>query len=96
MAEERRGLGKHNVTMDEREKITITGVVDVLSFDEESVACDTSMGILFIRGNNLHVSKLNLDNGELAVEGEVDMLEYSDTNGFSKTKGSSLLGRLFK
>lgn len=96
MAEEKRLMNSgHSVTMQNREKIMVTGVVDVLSFDEESVVADTDMGMLMIRGANLHVNSLNLDHGELSVDGEVDALEYSDGTGLSKGRGS-LFSKIFK
>ncbi len=96
MAEERkRSGGKHSVTMEQREQITITGIIDVLSFDEESILVDTDQGLLILRGSNLHVGRLNLDEGEVFVDGLIDSLEYSDGGQFSKNKGS-FLARVFK
>lgn len=96
MAEERKRIGgKHTVSMEQREQITMTGVIDVLSFDEESILVDTDLGLLILRGNNLHVGRLNLDDGEVFVDGLIDSLEYSDGGQFSKGKGS-FFGRVFK
>ena len=94
MGEEKRNA-RHTVIMEKREQISITGVDDVLSFDEEGIICETDMGILVIRGMNLHVNKLSLENGELFIDGEIDSLEYSDTAGGMKGKGS-LWGKIFK
>lgn len=93
--EERKGTEKHMVTLTERERISVTGVLEVLSFDEESVVADTERGILIIRGLGLHVNKLNLDDGLLGVDGEIDALEYSESYGLTKGKGS-LFGKIFK
>ena len=97
MAEERKFSGgrNHKITMDDREKLFVTGVADVLSFDEDSIVADTELGILMLRGTNLHVSKLNLDDGELSIEGEIDSLEYTEGNAFSKGKGS-FFSKIFK
>jgi sporulation protein YabP len=95
MADERKGGARHHVSMDRRENVLITGVLDVMSFDEEAVVCETEMGILMLRGMNLHVSKLNLDEGELEIDGEIENLSYEDSASFSKGKGS-LLSKLFK
>lgn len=97
MAEEKKSLNsaKHRMIMENRNAISITGVVDVLSFDEESVIADTDMGMLIIKGEDLHINKLNLDSGELSIDGELISLEYSDGNAFTKGKGS-LLARIFK
>lgn len=93
MGEERR-TGRHSVVMEKREQASITGVTEVISFDEESIIADTEMGMMILKGVNLHVSKLNLEDGELVIEGDIDSLEYSD-GGFAKGKGS-LLSRIFK
>lgn len=95
MAEERK-LGKaHTVVMENRDHISITGVIDVLSFDEATIMADTDMGILIIKGEGLHVNKLNLENGELFIDGEIESLEYSESNSFGKSKGS-ILSKIFK
>lgn len=97
MIEEKKRLSNdgHKVIMDNREKLNITGVIDVLSFDEESIACETELGILYIKGENLHVGKLNLDEGELFVEGDIDILEYT-TEALGGKGKNSLFGKIFK
>lgn len=95
MAEEkRRTLGKHNVLMENREHVSLTGVVDVLSFDEEGIIADTEQGMIVIKGSNLHVGKLNLEDGQLSVDGFVESIDYTDGQ-LGKGKGS-FLGRIFK
>ncbi len=95
MADERKAASKHTIFMDEREKISVTGVLDVISFDEETIITETERGILILKGINLHVNKLNLDNGELVVDGEIFNITYEDNVGFSKGK-SSLFGKIFR
>ena len=92
--EERAVKTNHNLTMHSREMVNITGVKDVLSFDAGEVLLDTEQGILMIRGQELHVSRLTLEKGEVDVDGRVDSLTYSDT-GYGKS-GESFLARLFK
>lgn len=92
--EERISRGNHNITMHSRESVVMTGVKDVLSFDANEVLLDTEQGILMIRGQELHVSRLTLEKGEVDVDGRIDSLTYSDT-GYGKS-GDSFLGRLFK
>ena len=97
MSEERRA-SRHKLTIEHRENVTITGVVDVISFDEEQVVCDTDMGVLLLRGVNLHVSNLNLDSGLLEIFGEIVSVNYEDSGpgqGYGKSK-SSFLGKIFK
>ncbi|MDR1689535.1 MAG: sporulation protein YabP [Clostridiales bacterium] len=95
MPEEKRAASKHTVTMDKKERAAITGVLDVLSFDEDTVIADTEMGIIILKGNALHVNRLNLDNGDLGIDGDIISLTYEDSNQFSKGK-SSFLGKLFR
>ncbi|NLM13618.1 MAG: sporulation protein YabP [Epulopiscium sp.] len=85
----------HNIIMQDRQNLSITGVLDVLAFDEENVDIETEMGMLTIKGTDLHVNKLNLEKKELEIEGEIESLVYHDGESFSK-KGNSFLGKLFK
>lgn len=92
--ERKRSASRHSLQIDRREKVNVSGMIDVISFDEESVIGETEMGIIIIRGANLHVHKISLDSGELAVTGEVDSVTYESPGGPAKAK--SLLGKLFK
>ena len=78
-----------------REKGNLTGILDVISFDENTIVLDTDMGLLTIKGKDLHVSRLTLEKGEIDIEGQADSLVYSSSESFEKT-GQSLLSRLFK
>ena len=95
MPDERKLRTKHTITMDMREIINVTGVVEVISFDEDTIVIETEIGILILKGTNLHVNRLNLDLGELSIDGEVDNLSYEDQSGFTKGKGS-FLSKLLK
>lgn len=88
------GRGNHRFSMEQRGECRITGVVDVHSFDENTILMDTVDGILTIKGTNLHVGRLNLEKGEADVDGTVNSLVYSDKNTLAK-KGKGLLTRLF-
>lgn len=68
----------HNVIMEDRHTITVSGVSDVDSFDEQAVIVFTDMGELTIKGENLHINRLSLEVGELLVEGNIWGLSYSD------------------
>lgn len=92
MVEEK--LKEQNVTLQGRAKITVTGVSDVDSFDEHTVVLYTTLGILSIKGADLHINKLNVETGDLCIEGEIDSLAYSQQQG-SKS-GGGLLAKLFK
>ncbi|HHY47635.1 MAG TPA: sporulation protein YabP [Firmicutes bacterium] len=85
---------QHRVEISERESITVSGVSNVESFDDQEVVLETSAGVLLIRGRELHVKQLNLDEGNLAIEGFIQGLDYLDEGGGKKARG--LLGRLLK
>ena len=85
----------HKVNLNLRSQAMITGVKDVLSFDAGEVLLETELGILMLRGSELHVNRLTLEKGEVDVDGKIDSLTYSDTNTYTKS-GETLLSRLFK
>ena len=93
---EERVMGRpHRLMMVDRGKISITGIVDVVSFDENQVVLDTDKGLLTIKGKDLCVSRLTLDKGEADVDGQADSLVYSSNEALRKS-GESLFARLFK
>ena len=67
-----------SITLSERAKLTVTGVEEVLSFDEERIVMRTVLGELTVLGSGMHIGKLSLDTGELGVEGLVSELSYSE------------------
>ena len=81
----------HQVVLEDREQLTVSGVEEVESFDESSILLSTARGGLEIQGEGLHIEKLSLDGGDLKVEGTIHALIYSDIR--SRTRGG-LLGRL--
>ena len=81
----------HTVTLNDRKRLSITGVEDVDCFNEQIVVLQTPLGTLTVTGSGLNVSQLNVEDGRVSVAGEVDALEY--TGG--KRRGG-VLGRLFK
>nr|WP_295278091.1 sporulation protein YabP [uncultured Blautia sp.] len=84
----------HKLTLDNRKEAFLTGVKDVISFDEKEVLLQTSEGRLQIRGSQLHVKGLNLEKGEAALAGHVDSLVYLSKD--SPKKEEPLLARLFR
>ena len=78
-----------------RRTCTISGVNDVLSFDVNEILLETEQGMLMIKGNELHVSRLSLEKGEVDIDGRVDSFTYSENAGYG-AKGESILARLFK
>ncbi len=90
-----RASKRHNITINNREEIKMTGILDVLSFDEELVICQSDSGILVLKGLNLHVNKLDLDNGILELTGFLMGLQYEEDHVLSKNK-QSIFGKIFK
>lgn len=89
------GNKQHKVALTNRQTCLLTGVKDVLSFDVREVILETEQGMLTIRGEDLHVSRLSLDSGEVDLDGRVDSLIYSDISGGTR-KGESLFTKLFR
>ena len=86
---------QHKLILQNRSKGNITGICDVVSFDENEVVLDTDMGLLTIKGKELHVSRLTLEKGEVDIEGTIDSMVYSSNEALRKS-GESLFTRLFK
>ena len=84
----------HKIMLTNRRTCTISGVVDVLSFDMNEVLLETDQGMLMIKGRELHVSRLSLDKGEVDVDGNVDSLTYSVMLS-GKEKTTTLFSKLF-
>lgn len=76
MSYEELGAGGHHLILEEREHLTVSGVEEVESFDENLIVMDTARGVLVVRGEDLHIEKLSLDGGDLKVEGTVESLTY--------------------
>ena len=68
----------HKLTLDSRSRLTMTGVTEVESFDEELVVLHTTRGTLVVRGTGLHLQLLSLDGGQVHVDGMVESLTYED------------------
>ncbi len=85
-----------NVILENREKLTISGVLDVLSFDDQIVIVETELGLLTVKGENLRINKLSLDTTEVIVEGTISNLSYSEKNLDKKSSGGSFIGKIFK
>lgn len=80
----------HQMILQDRKRLELSGVTDVENFDETTVNCCTSLGRLTVCGNDLHIQRLDLDGTALSVEGRIDSLTYTDV------KKGGLLGRLFR
>ena len=94
-AEERRipSTRMHAITLENRQRAGITGVSDVLSFNEQEVVLVTDGGDITLVGEGLHISRLNLDDGQLVVEGDIGGIEYGVA---PQLRRGGLLSRLFR
>jgi len=89
-------LGDHLVTKNKRKQVELSGVTNVVTFDEEAVILETTMGLLVIMGEQLHITMLNLDQSKVAVEGNIAAMEYKAQGTDLKARSKSILNRLLK
>lgn len=82
----------HHVILEDRKALTVSGVSDVDSFDELTVVIYTDMGELTVKGDGLHINRLNIETGELTLEGQIHSLNYADI----QPRNGGFFGRLFK
>ncbi|QJC50203.1 sporulation protein YabP [Paenibacillus albicereus] len=94
MSEPMKGQKRQEVKMLNRKLLEITGVLNVESFDNEEFLLETELGYLAIRGQNLHMKHLSLEQGLVAIEGLIHTLVYLD--GTQQAKSKSLFGKIFK
>ncbi|MDE5966804.1 MAG: sporulation protein YabP [Lachnospiraceae bacterium] len=93
--EERLTAKAHKIVINDRNGGSITGVVDVISFDTKEILLMTELGVLMIKGEELHVKRLSVEKGEADISGKIDSLVYSEMKTAAETAGN-LIGRLFK
>ena len=84
----------HSITIEGRERIVITGVRDVASFDDNTIILDTETGGLTIKGSELHINRLSLDEGNLSVEGYISSCVYNDK--IDTKKAGNFFSNIFK
>ncbi len=82
----------HNIILEDRKKLVVSGVIDIDSFDESLIVAFTDMGDLNIKGKDLHINKLNVETGELSVEGDIFALIYLDDT----KRDGGFFSKLFK
>lgn len=83
-----------NLILENRGKLSISGVLDVLSFDDQVVILETELGLLTVKGENIRINKLSIDTSEVIVEGDISSLAYSDKEN-EKIKGN-FMSKIFK
>lgn len=84
-----------NLVLENRGKLSISGVLDVLSFDDLVVMVETELGLLTVKGENLRINKLSIDTSEVIVEGDISYLAYSNKDTEKNSK-SNLISKIFK
>ena len=85
----------HKLTLNERKNLSVTGVTEVVSFDEQIVSLETVCGGMTVSGDGLHISVLNVEEGLVALDGKIDSIEYEDTVASEGGK-KRLFGRLMR
>ena len=93
--EEKNIIPTHKIVLNNRRTGNFTGILDVLSFDINEILLETEMGMLHIKGKDLHVNRLNLEKGEADIEGEIDSMAYSEIPSTS-AKHEGLFGKMFR
>ena len=83
-----------NLILENRGKLSISGVLDVLSFDDQVVMVETELGLLTVKGENIRINKLSIDTSEVIIEGDISYLAYTDKEN-EKNKGS-FMSKIFK
>lgn len=89
--EQTRSQTGHRLTMQDRAKVELTGVTEVISFDNTEIMLETVEGTLRFGGEELHVKRLTLERGEIAIEGRIGEITYQESG-----KDKSFFGRLFR
>ena len=83
-----------NLILENREKLSISGVSDVLSFDDQIIIIETDLGLLTVKGENIRINKLSIDTSDVIIEGNINSLVYSNSD-FQKKSGN-ILNKIFK
>ena len=87
-------MDENNIVIENRESVTISGVTDVLSFDDQIIIVETNLGLLTIKGENLKINKLNIDTSDFSLNGEISSVSYSE--GSINLKQNNFFGKIFK
>ncbi len=83
-----------NIVLENREKLSISGVLDVLSFDDQIIIVETELGLLTIKGEDLRINKLSIDTSETIVNGNIMQIAYSENT--MEKKGEGIFSKIFK
>jgi sporulation protein YabP len=83
---------RHQITLVDREELTVDGVVSLGSYDEKEVVMETEQGMMLVKGEGLNIKQLNLEQGNIIIDGIVKAISYEEANQSKK----GLLNRLLK
>jgi len=89
-------MAEHSLNLANRQRLELSGVTNVITFDEEEIVLATNLGYLSINGEELHINMLNLDEGQVAIQGTVNNMAYKAQGTDFKAKGKSMFNRLLK
>lgn len=92
MAENKIRLRSQNIMVEDRERMTVTGVEQVGSYNESTIILSTIKGGINIKGENLNISKLNLDDGSVKIEGKINGVNYTAKDATPR----NIMSKLFK
>lgn len=81
----------HSLSLDNREVLNLTGILDVSGFDEETISLQTPCGNLIVKGQSLHINRLSLDTGDVSVDGRINSLQY-----LGDTRQKGIVSKLFR
>lgn len=93
--DERQLVKAHKISLNNRISGTMTGVREVISFDAGEIILDTEQGILIIKGEDLHVTRLTVDKGEVEIDGKIDGIMYTDPEEKKRSR-ENFLAKLFQ
>lgn len=83
-----------NIVLENRKKLSLTGVEEVISFDDEKILLNTKLGFLTIKGSELKMNKLDVQNGDVIISGIISSIVYSSKE--VKKEKESIISKLFK
>jgi len=85
---------KSNLNLESRRKLSLTGVAEVVNFNDKQITLNTNFGVLNIKGENLKMTKLDVQNGDIIIIGKINSFVYS--GGEARQDNESILSKLFK
>ena len=92
--EQKQEVGAHKLSLIGRKSLSLTGVKEVVSFDAKEVILETVQGMLLLRGDEMNVTRLLVEQGEVDLEGRIDSLIYTE-RGKGAKRSESFAKRLF-